>query len=61
MPGKTRSISELAAEYKVHRNTMRKWIEPIKDKLNKEKGRRLYMPWQVEMIREFLKKTHASL
>jgi len=54
MPGTVKSLSQIAAEYNVHRNTLRKWIAPIKDNLKLKPGKRLLMQWQIELIYDFL-------
>jgi transposase-like protein len=33
MSGSVKTIKQLAAEYKVHPNTLRRWVNPIADKL----------------------------
>lgn len=53
MPRKVKTLTEIAEEYGVHINTLRRWISPIKDKLQM-KGKILLLPWQVKMIYEFL-------
>jgi hypothetical protein len=54
MPEKVKTIFQVCTEYKVHRNTLYLWLQPIKDKLKLVKGQRLLMPWQLRMIYEFL-------
>ncbi|MFH0895393.1 MAG: hypothetical protein V2A54_13235 [Bacteroidota bacterium] len=53
MPGKVKSLSEIAQEYGVHINTLRNWLKPIREKLKLE-GKKLLLPWQVKIIYEFL-------
>lgn len=53
MPGKVKTLTEIADEYGVHINTLRRWISPMKDQLQ-IKGRILLLPWQVKRIYEFL-------
>ena len=55
MPGKVKTLSQIADEYGVHVQTLQNWIEPIKDDL-KLTNRRLLLPWQVEIIYSFLDK-----
>lgn len=54
MPGTVKTLSQIAMEYGVHRNTLRKWIAPIKDKLQLQKNKRLLLQWQIELIYDFL-------
>jgi len=54
MPAKVKTLIELANEYGVCRNTFRKWLKPIEDKL--KLCRRPLLEWQVNMIYEFLDK-----
>jgi transposase-like protein len=52
MPAKVKTFSELAMEYGVCRNTLRKWIKPIEKELNLT--RRALHEWQVKKIYLFL-------
>lgn len=54
MSGTVKTLSQLASEYGVHISTMRRWILPIKEKLKLNSKRRLLLPWQIEIIYEFL-------
>jgi len=54
-PGKTRKVKtlrQLATEYGVSENTMRKWLRPIEHKL--KRCSRTLNPKQVKMVYEFL-------
>lgn len=51
-----KTLAQLAFEYNVHISTMRRWIVPIKEKLKLNPKRRLLLPWQIELIYEFLDK-----
>lgn len=53
MPGKVKSLSEVAQEYGIHINTLRNWLKPIQGKL-KLNGKKLLLPWQVKIIYDFL-------
>ena len=53
MPGKVKTHTQISNEYGVHLNTMIRWISPIKEQLQIG-NRRLLLPWQIEMIYEFL-------
>jgi len=53
MPGKVKTLKQIAQEYGVHRNTLKKWIAPIEKSL-KLVGRRILLEWQVEKIYAFL-------
>ncbi len=52
MPGKVKTITQLASEYGVCRNTFRKWIRPIEDQL--KLTRSPLREWQVQKIYSFL-------
>ncbi len=52
MPGKVKSMSEIAQEYGVHRSTLYDWIKPIKAKL--KLNRKALKVWQIQIIYEFL-------
>jgi transposase-like protein len=52
MPAKVKTFSELAKEYGVCRNTLRKWIQPIEKEL--KLSRRALREWQVKKIYVFL-------
>jgi len=52
MTKEVKTLKQLAKEYGVYRNTFRKWIKPIEDKL--KLTRRPLQAWQVKMIYEFL-------
>jgi transposase-like protein len=54
MSGSVKTIKQLAAEYKVHPNTLRRWVNPIADKLKLSRYPRTLLPWQIKMIYEFL-------
>ena len=54
MLGTVKSLVQIAAEYKIHPNTLRNWIKPIIPQLQLSNKRRLLLPWQVEMIHNFL-------
>ena len=53
MPQSVKTLIQIADEYGIHANTLRRWIKPIKPKL-KIKHRCLLVQWQVDMIYEFL-------
>ncbi len=53
MPGPVKTLQQIADEYGVHRNTIRKWIKPIRSYLQLT-SRRSLLPWQVELIYDFL-------
>jgi transposase-like protein len=53
MPGKVKTLKQIAQEYGVHRNTLKKWIAPIEEYLNLG-GRRILLKWQVEKIYDLL-------
>jgi DNA-binding CsgD family transcriptional regulator len=53
MPGKVKTLKQIAMEYGVHRNTLTKWIKPIEAKL-KLGNRRILLEWQVQMIYKLL-------
>ncbi|HBS88193.1 MAG: hypothetical protein A2W91_05035 [Bacteroidetes bacterium GWF2_38_335] len=48
-----KTLSQIASEYVIHINTLRRWIKPIKNDL-KLNNRKLLLPWQVEMVSRFL-------
>jgi transposase-like protein len=48
-----KTFSQIANEYGIHPKTLRVWIKPIREDLN-VKGRKLLLPWQTEMIYNFL-------
>lgn len=50
-----KTLSEIASEYGIHICTLRRWIVPIREDL-KINNRKLLLPWQIEMIYEFLQK-----
>jgi len=52
MPGKVKTISQIANEYGVHRSTVYNWLRPIKEKLKLNK--KTLRSWQIELIYEFL-------
>jgi predicted transcriptional regulator len=52
MPAKVRTLTEIASEYGVCRNTFRTWLKPIEKELRL--CRRTLLAWQVKMIYEFL-------
>jgi hypothetical protein len=54
MSQESKSLTQLAAEFKVHRNTMKRWLKPILKDLNLSSKRKLLLPWQVEMIYKLL-------
>lgn len=54
MPGSVKTLKQLADEYKVHPNTLRRWVNPIAEKLKLSQYRRTLLPWQIKMIYEFL-------
>lgn len=53
MQQKVQTLSEIAAEYGIHINTLKRWIAPIKEDL-KIQNRKLLLSWQIKMIHEFL-------
>ena len=52
---KVKTFSQIADEYGIHINTLRRWIIPIKDDLQIN-GRRLLLDWQIKIIYEYLSK-----
>ncbi len=50
-----KTLSEIAAELGIHISTLRRWIAPIRENL-KINNRKLLLPWQIEMINDFLRK-----
>ncbi len=48
-----KTLSQIASEYGIHINTLRRWIKPIKNDL-KLNNRKLLLPWQVDKIYFFL-------
>ena len=48
-----KTFSQIADEYGIHTKTLRIWLKPIREQL-KIKGRRLLLPWQVQLIYDFL-------
>lgn len=60
MPKESKTLTQLADEYRVHRNTMRRWLIPILPELNVPKRRRLFLPWQVKIIYKFLERPSFS-
>ena len=48
-----KTFSQIADEYGIHSNTLRRWIKPIKKDL-KLNNRKLLLPWQIDMIYKFL-------
>ena len=50
-----KTLSQIADEYGIHINTLRRWIIPIKDDLQIN-GRRLLLDWQIKIIYEYLSK-----
>jgi DNA-binding CsgD family transcriptional regulator len=48
-----KTFSQIADEYGIHTKTLRIWIKPIKEQLQMN-GRRLLLPWQVQLIYDFL-------
>jgi len=52
---KVKSLTQIANEYNIHRNTLKKWLKPIMKELRINK-QRLLKPWQVELIYNFLDK-----
>jgi transposase-like protein len=50
-----KTLSQIAAEYGIHISTLRRWITPIREDL-KLQNRKLLLPWQIEMIYDYLKK-----
>jgi DNA-binding CsgD family transcriptional regulator len=59
MSGTVKTLQQIADEYCVHRNTIRKWIKPIRHFLQ-IKNRRSLLPWQVELIYDFLDYPEAT-
>jgi hypothetical protein len=59
MPGKVKTLTELAGEYGVCRNTFRKWINPIEKQL--KLCRHSLLEWQVKMIYEFLDESYIII
>jgi len=53
MDKKVKTLSEIASEYDIHINTLRRWISPIAKDL-KINRRKLLVAWQVKMIHDFL-------
>lgn len=49
---KVKTLRQLATEYGVCENTMRKWLKPIEGKLKRRSG--TLNPRQVKMVYEFL-------
>ncbi|HBS86898.1 MAG: hypothetical protein A2W91_12770 [Bacteroidetes bacterium GWF2_38_335] len=49
----SKTLSQIASEYGIHINILRRWIKPIKNDL-KLNNRKLLLPWQVEIINNFL-------
>jgi hypothetical protein len=60
MPGKVKTLKQVALEYGVHRNTLKKLISPIVSSLKLGK-RRTLLVWQVEKIYQFLDKPDGLL
>jgi hypothetical protein len=60
MPGKVKTLKQVALEYGVHRNTLKKLISPIASSLKLGK-RRTLLVWQVEKIYQFLDKPDGLL
>ncbi|MEI6766905.1 MAG: hypothetical protein WCM76_14845 [Bacteroidota bacterium] len=52
MPGKVKTLIQLAEEYGVSRNTFRRWIKPIEVQL--KLTRSPLREWQVKLIYSFL-------
>jgi transposase-like protein len=50
-----KTLSQIAAEYGIHISTLRRWISPIREDL-KLQNRKLLLPWQIEIIYNFLNK-----
>ena len=48
-----KTFSQIADEYGIHTKTLRIWLKPIREQL-KINGRRLLLPWQVQLIYDFL-------
>ena len=53
MPGKVKTLSQIADEYGVHVNTLKNWLKPLREKLH-IKRKHVLLPWQIKMIYEFL-------
>jgi len=53
MDKKVKTFSQIADEYGIHTKTLRIWIKPIKNELSIN-GRKLLLPWQIELIYNFL-------
>jgi len=60
MPGKVKTLKQIAVEYGVHRNTLKRWISPIESNLKLGK-RRILLEWQIEKIYQFLDKHECLL
>jgi len=50
-----KTLAQIADEYGIHVNTLRRWIKPIRNEL-KLQNRKLLLPWQLNKIYEFLDK-----
>jgi transposase-like protein len=60
MPGKVKTLKQIALEYGVYRNTLKKWITPIETNLKLGK-RRILLEWQIDRICQFLDKSDGLL
>lgn len=60
MPGKVKTLKQIAMEYGVHRNTLKKWITPIASSLRLGR-RRTLLEWQVDRIYKFLDKPEGLI
>ncbi|MEI6766899.1 MAG: hypothetical protein WCM76_14815 [Bacteroidota bacterium] len=60
MPGKVKTLSEIASEYGVHRNTLKNWLKPIWNSLHIN-GRRSLLDWQTKLIYDFLDTPETSI
>ena len=48
-----KTLSQIANDYGIHVNTLRRWISPIKTEL-RINNRKLLLPWQIQKIHSFL-------
>jgi hypothetical protein len=60
MPGKVKTLKQIALKYGVPRNTLKKWITPIETNLKLGK-RRILLEWQIAGIYQFLDKPDGLL